>query len=221
LNLLDEASQRSMSDKQMLQRYRDLPVEEQRAVKAVSKVMADTYNVGHKKALVMAVRTWFEDREVFMQIMKNTNIEGLFGEEWYTALFGILDMNSQERIKYMHERLGPSFPISKLTMAFVKDLANFEHEESRFRLADTDPRPLITPQWSEENKVEWMRLFHDRGEHCPVCHEKPDIWDSPMNSDVPTRCTHWACVSCWAMILQHDKRCPICRDHLEAWFASK
>ena len=50
-----------------------------------------------------------------------------------------------------------------------------------------------------------------------MCHGKPDIWDGPMNSDVPTRCTHWACVICWEEIANSDKRCPICREDLSAW----
>ena len=50
-----------------------------------------------------------------------------------------------------------------------------------------------------------------------MCHEDPDIWDCPMNSDVPTRCTHWLCVGCWARIAGRDQRCPICRDDLSVW----
>ena len=38
-----------------------------------------------------------------------------------------------------------------------------------------------------------------------------------MNSDIPTRCTHWVCVPCWARIAERDKRCPICREDLSAW----
>ena len=86
--------------------------------------------------------------------------------------------------------------------------------------ATTDTRPLITPRWRQENSEEWDRLWIlNRTEECPVCHEKPDIWDGPMNSDVASRCTHWACVSCWARIAQRDKRCPVCRDDLSVWLA--
>ena len=81
-----------------------------------------------------------------------------------------------------------------------------------------DTRPLITPRMREENRQEWDRLWNlNRGEECPVCHERPGIWDGPMNSDVPTRCTHWACVHCWAKIAERDKRCPICREDLSEW----
>ena len=80
-----------------------------------------------------------------------------------------------------------------------------------------DERPLITPQFREENEAEWDRLWHSRPDECPVCHEKPDIWDGPMNSDVPTRCTHWACTECWDQVTDRDQRCPICRDDLSVW----
>ena len=85
--------------------------------------------------------------------------------------------------------------------------------------ATTDTRPLITPRWRQENSEEWDRLWNHRTEECPMCHETPDIWDGPMNSDVASRCTHWACVSCWARIAQRDKRCPVCRDDLSVWLA--
>lgn len=87
-----------------------------------------------------------------------------------------------------------------------------------FATPSADTRPLVTPRMREENRPEWDRLWNlNRTEECPVCHEKPDIWDGPMNSDVPTRCTHWVCVPCWARIANRDKRCPICREDLSAW----
>ena len=83
-------------------------------------------------------------------------------------------------------------------------------------------RPLITPQFREQNGDEWDRLWHlNRREECPVCLERPDIWDGPMNSDVPTRCTHWACVDCWDQITDRDQRCPICRDDLSEWLSGR
>ena len=86
--------------------------------------------------------------------------------------------------------------------------------------ATRDPRPLITPQFREQNREEWLRLWNlNRMEECPVCHEKPDMWDIPMNSDIPTRCTHWICVECWSRINDRDKRCPICRDDLTDWLS--
>ncbi len=50
-----------------------------------------------------------------------------------------------------------------------------------------------------------------------MCHEKPAVWDGPMNSDIPTRCAHWLCVPCWARIAARDRRCPICREDLTMW----
>ena len=47
-----------------------------------------------------------------------------------------------------------------------------------------------------------------------------DRWDSPMNSYVSTRCTHWACEGCWEQISRADRCCPVCHDDLEEWFAS-
>ena len=86
------------------------------------------------------------------------------------------------------------------------------------RASDHDTRPLITPRMREQNRQEWGRLWNlNKTEECPVCHEKPDVWDAPMNSDVPTRCTHWVCVPCWARIAERDKRCPVCREDLSAW----
>ena len=88
--------------------------------------------------------------------------------------------------------------------------------------ARPDGRPLITPQLRELNQEEWDRLWNlNRTEECPVCHEKPDIWTGPMNSDVPTRCTHWACVGCWDQIADRDQRCPICRDDLSEWLSGR
>ena len=83
---------------------------------------------------------------------------------------------------------------------------------------DRDTRPLITPLMREHSPQEWDRLWNlNRTEECCVCHEKPDIWDGPMNSEVPTRCTHWACVCCWQRIAGRDRRCPICREDLSEW----
>ena len=95
-----------------------------------------------------------------------------------------------------------------------------EEEEAMDEEEDEDTRPLITPRWRQENSEEWDRLWNlNRTEECPMCHETQVIWDGPMNSDVASRCTHWACVSCWARIAQRDKRCPVCRDDLSVWLA--
>ena len=86
------------------------------------------------------------------------------------------------------------------------------------KTSSADTRPLIAPRLREENRQEWDRLWNlNRTEECPVCHEKPPVWDGPMNSDVSTRCTHWLCVPCWARIAARDRRCPICREDLTMW----
>ena len=84
-----------------------------------------------------------------------------------------------------------------------------------------DTRPIITDDWREAHPNEWQRLWDDRPEECPVCHERPDVWDGPMNSDVPSRCTHWACVGCWRRIAGRDRRCPICRTSLRGWLSGR
>ena len=94
-----------------------------------------------------------------------------------------------------------------------------EEEEEDDEEEDEDTRPLITPRWRQENSEEWDRLWNLNRTECPMCHETEVIWDGPMNSDVASRCTHWACVSCWARIAQRDKRCPVCRDDLSVWLA--
>ena len=84
--------------------------------------------------------------------------------------------------------------------------------------SSADTRPLITPRLREENRQEWDRLWNSHmTEECPACHETPAVWDGPMNSDIPTRCTHWLCVPCWARIAARDRRCPICREDLRLW----
>ena len=82
-----------------------------------------------------------------------------------------------------------------------------------------DARPLISPLMQDENPEEWQRLWNlnSRDGQCDVCHEVPDIWDGPMNSNIPTRCTHWLCVECWYRIARRDRRCPTCRDDLSHW----
>ena len=67
--------------------------------------------------------------------------------------------------------------------------------------------------WREQHPQSWVRLWdRHRPEECPVCLQVPDLWDGPLNSDVPTRCSHWACVDCWARVAEYDGRCPVCRE---------
>ena len=127
-----------------------------------------------------------------------------------------------------------------IDVAYVNFLAFMERHQAEFAPAPRearrgrpyvdlrtrgDTRPLITPQWREAHPDEWQRLWDERPEECPVCHERPDgvreVWDGPMNSDVPTRCTHWACVGCWQRIAGRDRRCPICRTSLRNWLSRR
>ncbi len=86
-----------------------------------------------------------------------------------------------------------------------------------------DMRPVITSQWCQANNNWWLSLW-TKPAVCPVCHENPlakdDTWDSPITSELPTRCTHWACAGCWRQIASADRCCPVCHDDLEEWFAS-
>ena len=83
-----------------------------------------------------------------------------------------------------------------------------------------DTRPLITHRLRLANPEEWDRLwFQHKTPECPVCFQTSDSWNMPMNGTFDTRCTHWVCIPCWFEIAKHDRRCPICRYDLDAWFA--
>ena len=84
-----------------------------------------------------------------------------------------------------------------------------------------DTRPLVTQRMFQEDREQYDRLWSmNEVEECPVCFERADVWDSPMNSDIPTRCTHWICVPCWETIATRNKRCPVCREDLSVWLDS-
>ena len=68
--------------------------------------------------------------------------------------------------------------------------------------APPDTRPLITPALHVENPTLWNELWNrNQGPTCAICNEPHSreslLRDGPMNSDIPTRCTHWACTICW------------------------
>ena len=137
--------------------------------------------------------------------------------EWLVAMFP-----GPDPPEYKWYRIPAELLHSDLEVVYVNFAAFMEAHSHIFRgpreqAARADDRPLITAQWRDQHPDEWQRLWHQCPTECPVCHEKPDIWDGPMNSDVPTRCTHWICVGCWAEISQRDRRCPICRDDLTVW----
>jgi hypothetical protein len=87
-----------------------------------------------------------------------------------------------------------------------------------------DMRPVITPQWCQRNNNWWLSLW-TKPAVCPVCHENPlakdDTWDSPIKSELPTRCTHWACAGCWSQIASAERRCPVCHDALGEWLTRR
>lgn len=69
----------------------------------------------------------------------------------------------------------------------------------------------------------WQQIWDDsKVSECPICTFAPPhiVFDGPMNSDVPTRCTHWACTDCWDQLARRrDFHCPLCRDCLAEWHA--
>ena len=103
-----------------------------------------------------------------------------------------------------------------------RDEALRERDEAR-PVVPEDTRPLIDGgAWREAHPDEWDRLWL-RPETCPVCMEvpEPDQWNGPVTFALigfAVRCTHWACSQCWEQIARRDRRCPICRDDLSAWF---
>ena len=56
-------------------------------------------------------------------------------------------------------------------------------------------------------------------EECPVCNETGDgaVWRNPQQSQIPTRCNHSLCASCWQEVAMHDQRCPLCRTDVSGW----
>ena len=57
-------------------------------------------------------------------------------------------------------------------------------------------------------------------EECPVCHETAgdeSAWRNPQQSQIPTRCNHYLCASCWGEVARHDQRCPLCRTDVSEW----
>lgn len=134
--------------------------------------------------------------------------------EWLVAMFP-----GQEAPENKWYQIPESLLHSNFAVVYVNFHLFMEENTHVFRgLHEPDNRPLLTPLWREEHPEEWQRLWDQQPrDQCPVCLEKPDIWDGPMNSGVPTRCNHFACVDCWGKIFKRDRRCPICRDNLSLW----
>ena len=80
----------------------------------------------------------------------------------------------------------------------------------------------VNRQWTAQNLDRYKELLERRPTHCPVCYEsfsgkdKANA-DSPLLSDIPSKCTHWLCKACWEKVASTNAECPICREYLSAW----
>ena len=77
----------------------------------------------------------------------------------------------------------------------------------------------VNRQWIAQNLDRYKELLERRPTHCPVCYESfsgKDA-DSPLLSDMPSRCTHWLCKDCWKNVANTNAECPICREDLSPW----
>jgi hypothetical protein len=89
-----------------------------------------------------------------------------------------------------------------------------------------DGRPFIDRAWVADNPDAYKELIK-HPEQCPICMEDmcgvgdhDDSANSPLLGEVASRCTHFACNSCWQQIWFRDQRsakCPICRTNLYRW----
>ena len=77
----------------------------------------------------------------------------------------------------------------------------------------------VDRQWIAQNLDRYKELLEKRPSECTVCYgplnEKDS--DSPLLSDLPSRCTHWLCTECWEKVASTNAECPICREDLSAW----
>ena len=77
----------------------------------------------------------------------------------------------------------------------------------------------VNRQWIAQNLDRYKELLGRRPTHCPVCYESfsgKDA-DSPLLSDMPSRCSHWLCKDCWKTVANTNAECPICREDLSPW----
>ena len=85
-------------------------------------------------------------------------------------------------------------------------------------------RPVLTAHLREVARPLWQEKWDQhKDEPCPIClteHGGNDVWDGPMNSDLPTRCNHWLCTACWDGLVDtrpDEVRCPVCREDVTEW----
>jgi hypothetical protein len=60
--------------------------------------------------------------------------------------------------------------------------------------------PLIDEEWKSKHKSKWSELYKNHSKECPICRNSGIVWNGPLNSFTPTRCTHWFCSDCWYML---------------------
>ena len=84
-----------------------------------------------------------------------------------------------------------------------------------------------------ENMEYWIELWEKnqnyiiiddkRYKQCDLCKDNnylnsEIIFHGPMNSNIPSKCTHWACVDCWNKRFEnYQYKCPWCHEDLRAW----
>ena len=73
--------------------------------------------------------------------------------------------------------------------------------------------------WIAQNLEKYKELLEKRPSECPVCYESLNgkESDSPLLSDIPSKCTHWLCKECWQKVAGMDAQCPLCREDLSPW----
>ena len=76
----------------------------------------------------------------------------------------------------------------------------------------------VNRQWIAQNIDKFKELL-GKSEECPVCYESlsQKEADSPLLSDLPSKCTHWLCKQCWEKVASTNAECPICREDLSSW----
>ena len=102
--------------------------------------------------------------------------------------------------------------------------------DSAVKPADTtkmrDTRPFIDRAWVSDNPEAYKELIKHPTQ-CPICmidltegSTSANSANSPLLGEVASRCTHFACYSCWLEIWIRDQRsakCRICRTNVYRW----
>lgn len=84
-----------------------------------------------------------------------------------------------------------------------------------------------------ENRELWIKLWEKNEKYiiingvkykqCNLCKDNCKInsqliFDGPMNSNIPSKCIHWACINCWnKMYINNEYNCPWCNENLYLW----